>query len=150
MKSKPTELGYFGNIWIRQHYYEKAGDHHDGHRHNFDHITMLAKGSVKCEVEGYEPKVFTAPTFLTIKKELYHKFTALEDDTFYYCIFALRDLDGNVTDVYTGDNSPYGAFEWTEENRKQYERLVDTTKIMCPGCDCFEEKTVGITSLVKM
>jgi hypothetical protein len=25
----------------------------------------------------------------------------------WYCVFALRDENGEVTDVYSGDNSPY-------------------------------------------
>lgn len=41
--------------------------------------------------------------------------TALEDDTLYYCVFALRDVDGNVTDIYSGNNSPYGYAQSKEE-----------------------------------
>jgi hypothetical protein len=104
------ELGYFGNIWVRSHYLLKKGDNNGGgHKHHFDHVTLLAKGSVEVEIEGYEPKTFKGPTFIVIKKEHKHKFTALEDDTIYYCVFALRDVDGEVTDIYSGDNSPYGA-----------------------------------------
>jgi hypothetical protein len=110
MSALTKELGYFGNIWVRSHYLPKAGNANDGgHRHHFDHITLLAKGSVMVEVEGYEPKAFVGPTFIVVKKEHKHKFTALEDDTVYYCVFALRDVDGEVTDMYSGDNSPYGA-----------------------------------------
>lgn len=110
------ELGYFGNIWVRSHIMNKAGDDNGGgHYHHFDHVTLLMRGSVEVEVEGYPPKKFTAPTFIVIKKEHKHKFTALEDNTLYYCVYALRDVDGNVTDIYGGDNSPYGAVEETPE-----------------------------------
>lgn len=107
-----NQLGYFGNIWVRSHTLKKAGvTNGGGHKHHFDHVTLLAKGAVKVEVEGYPPTEFTAPTFIVIKKDYKHKFTALEDDTVYYCVFALRDIDGDVTDIYSGDNSPYGAVE---------------------------------------
>ena len=130
--STPVELGYFGNIWVRQHYYKKAGDYHEGHKHHFDHVTLVARGSVLCEVEGCEPKEFKAPTFIVIKKDDLHKFTALEDDTVFYCVFALRDIDGNQTDIYSGDNSPYGAAPFTKEEVAK--RLGNTTQFTCPGC----------------
>lgn len=102
------ELGYFGNIWVRQNLLEKAGDIHPGHEHYFDHVSLLATGKVEVTVEGYPPKEFTAPTFIVIKKEHKHTFRALTDNTLWYCVFALRDVDGDVTDIYSGDNSPYG------------------------------------------
>jgi hypothetical protein len=103
------ELGYFGNIWVRQNLLERKGFIHAGHRHHFDHVSLLASGKVRVTVEGYPPKEFTAPTFIVIKKEHHHTFEALEDGTLWYCVFALRDIDGEVTDFYSGDNSPYGS-----------------------------------------
>jgi len=103
------ELGYFGNIWVRQNYLEKAGEAHPGHKHNFDHVSLLASGKVRVTVDGYPPKEFSAPTFIVIKKEHNHHFEALEDGTLWYCVFALRDVEGNTTDFYSGDNSPYGT-----------------------------------------
>jgi quercetin dioxygenase-like cupin family protein len=94
------ELGFFGNIWVRQNVLQKAGDRHGGHKHEFDHVSLLTKGKVRVEVEGYQPKEFTAPTFIIIKKEHAHDFVALEDDVNWYCVFALRDLDGQVVEVF--------------------------------------------------
>jgi hypothetical protein len=102
-------LGYFGNIWVRQNYLHQAGEYVDGHLHAFDHVSLLTQGKVRVEIEGFEPKEFTAPTFIVIKKEYKHKFTALEDKTLWYCVFALRDINGEVTDIYDAENSPYGA-----------------------------------------
>ena len=105
-----NQMGYFGNVWVRSHYFEKAGHTNGGgHKHNFDHVTLLAVGSVLVEVEGHDPKEFHAPTFITIDKDHRHKFTALTDGVVYYCVFALRDLDGNVTDLYDESNSPIGC-----------------------------------------
>jgi hypothetical protein len=107
--NKLHELGYFGNIWVRQNLLERAGEIHEGHKHNFDHVSLLARGKVRVAVADYEPKEFTAPTFIVIKKEYYHTFEALEDNTLWYCVFALRDIDGEVTDFYSGDNTSYGS-----------------------------------------
>jgi len=101
------ELGYFGNIWVRQNSLQNIGEAHAGHKHKFDHVTLLVKGSVQVEVEGYEPKTFTAPTFMVIKKDKNHRITALESDVLYYCVFALRDVNGEVIeDIYSSDNNP--------------------------------------------
>jgi hypothetical protein len=100
------DLGYFGNIWVRQNQLKKY-EGNDGHAHKFDHVTLLCQGKVKVEIEGYEPKEFTAPTFIIIKKEHLHKITALEDNTIYYCIFALRGIDGEVVDdIYGAQHDP--------------------------------------------
>ena len=104
------ELGYFGNIWVRQHMFDVAGESHPGHKHKFDHVTLLTQGKASVEIEGYEPREFKAPTFIIIRKEHNHKITALEDKTIYYCVFALRDLNGEVVDdVYGGAHDPMSA-----------------------------------------
>lgn len=124
--SDMNQLGYFGNIWVRQHYFEKAGDTNGGgHRHYFDHVTLLAVGSVEVEVEGHEPKRFDAPNFIVIDKDEKHKFTALTDGVVYYCVFALRDIDGEQTDIYSGDQRPYNIKpddEWTREQLKKLDK----------------------------
>lgn len=102
-------IGCVGNVWVKQNYLAKAGDRAGGHKHFFDHVSLLTQGSVRVEVKGFEPKVFNAPTFIVIKKEYEHDFVALEDGTLWYCIFALRDENGEVTDIYSGDNSPYSS-----------------------------------------
>jgi hypothetical protein len=89
-----SNLGFFGNVWIRQNILSRKGDVSNGHKHKFDHVSLLTQGSVTVEIEGYPPKEFVAPTFIVIRKEHNHKMTALADGTTWFCIFALRDLDG--------------------------------------------------------
>lgn len=106
--SNVDQMGYFGNIWVRSHYFAKAGDTNgQGHAHNFDHVTLLAVGSVLVEVEGHPPKQFDAPTFITIDKDHEHKFTALTDGVVYYCVFAVRNIDGDVDDIVDTANMPF-------------------------------------------
>lgn len=120
-------LGYFGNIWVRQNLLEKAGDEAGGHAHYHDHITLLTSGSVEVTIEGHEPRTFHAPTFIVIRKEHRHSFTALEDNTNWYCVFALRDFDGEVIDIYDDEHDPLCSMtapfdEWANQvvhrNRK--------------------------------
>jgi hypothetical protein len=108
--NKMSELGWFGNIWVRQNNLPKSGDFYDGHVHKFDHVTLLVSGKVYVEVEGHEGKEFSAPTFIVIRKEHKHKMTAMEDNTVYYCVFALRNLDGDVIDdIYGNHHDPMSA-----------------------------------------
>lgn len=109
-------LGYYGNIWVRSHCLLKAGDFAPGHLHHFDHVSLLTQGSVKVEIEGKDPKDFVAPTFIVIDRNLKHKITALEDNTIYFCVFALRDVDGDVSEIYSGDNVPYATRKEDEES----------------------------------
>jgi hypothetical protein len=110
MKNDPRhELGYFGNIWVRQNTLNKVGHFVEGHTHHFDHVTLLISGKVSIEVDGYAAKEFTAPTFIVIRKEHEHKFTALEDNSVWYCVFALRDLNGEVMEIFGEDHDPLSA-----------------------------------------
>lgn len=77
------------NLWVRQMHFEKAGDKNEGHIHNFDHITLLATGSVEVDVEG-KTTTFKAPHMIYIAKGKRHFLTALEDNTQAYCVHALR------------------------------------------------------------
>ena len=51
-----AEVGFFGNIWVRQNVIHKAGESCEGHKHHFDHVSLLTKGSAEVEVEGHPPR----------------------------------------------------------------------------------------------
>ena len=70
-------------------HFVSAGDQNEGHVHNFDHVTLLAKGSVEVDVEN-QKTVFKAPHMIYIIAGKEHYLTALEDDTIAYCVHALR------------------------------------------------------------
>ena len=124
-RSSINELGYFGNIWVRSHHYKNAGDTNgDGHYHYFDHVTLLATGSVKVEVDGHPAKEFHAPTFIVISKDHKHKITALTDDVVYFCVFAIRDIDGEVVEeIYGKDVTP---LSWDAKSDEEWrvEQLI--------------------------
>jgi hypothetical protein len=100
------EHGFVGNVWVRQNWLMLKGDTGGGHAHHHDHVSLLVKGSVEVTVGDMPPKTFVAPTYIVIKKQHRHQIVALEDDTVFYCIFAMRDIDGEVTDIYQEGNLP--------------------------------------------
>ena len=126
---KSTEpYGFVGNIWVLQHYLELAGDTNGGHAHTHDHITLLTTGSVEVSVNDGEPKVFTAPTFIIIKKGLRHKLVALEDKTNYFCVFAMRDIDGDPTDIVDDAHMPSSMSTYDPEVYAQLIAELNKTK----------------------
>jgi quercetin dioxygenase-like cupin family protein len=87
------------NLWSRMMHFKKTGDIELGHTHAFDHLTLLASGSL--EVTANENvTIFNAPHMIYIRKDVNHKLVALEDNTVAYCIHALRENNktGDIID----------------------------------------------------
>ena len=104
----PTEMAWFGNVWVRKMYFPKAGAPYQGHKHDHDHVSLLMSGKVLVEVAGHS-KEFTAPAIIIIRKDYEHKITALEDKTLWWCVHALSEVKGidpNVDGFYTVDQDP--------------------------------------------
>lgn len=93
MTSPIIALGCVANVFSRMMHFAHAGDTEHGHTHNFDHLTLLARGRLKVTVEG-QISEFTAPQMIYIKADKIHELAALEDNTLAYCIHALRTKDG--------------------------------------------------------
>jgi quercetin dioxygenase-like cupin family protein len=89
MNAPRTTMACVSNLWVRMMHFDKAGDCNEGHEHNYDHITLLSKGSVEVDVEG-QKTVFKAPHMIYIIAGKRHFLTALEDDTVASCLHALR------------------------------------------------------------
>jgi hypothetical protein len=101
---------YVGNLFVSPQPMERKGDEIGGHTHYFDHVSFLVRGSVEVFVEGHDPKVLVAPTFVIIRKHTRHRIVALEDNTEWFCIFAIRDLDGNTQDVVSEEVDPWFVY----------------------------------------
>ena len=96
--SAPTiHIGCVANLYSRMMHFMKVGDVEIGHTHQFDHLTLLAKGKLKVVVDGEESE-FTAPQMIYIRADKVHELTALADDTVAYCIHALRTNEGDIID----------------------------------------------------
>lgn len=94
MSQPVVHIGCVANLFSRMMRFENAGDIEIGHTHQFDHLTLLAKGKLKVTVEGVSTD-FTAPHMIYIHKDKVHELEALTDETVAYCIHALRDKENN-------------------------------------------------------
>lgn len=92
----------FANLYMRTHFFKKAGDKHRGHLHKVDHVTMLTRGAVRVtftrpdgstDVEEFhtspDPADKRMTLFIEIDKDTFHQFEALEDNTVYCCVFSI-------------------------------------------------------------
>lgn len=102
-----TAITCVSSVYVRQMEFKKAGDMEQGHSHQFDHQTLLARGSLKVTLEGVE-NVYHAPHIIFIRKDHKHELIALEDNTLAYCIHALRD-GNDVCDIIPADAIPMGC-----------------------------------------
>ena len=102
-----VKIGCVSNLFSRMMHFKSAGDTEHTHTHSFDHLTLLAVGSVKCVVNDKET-IFKAPHMIFIKKEAEHAFTALEDNTVAYCIHPMR-IGERVEDIVDPSMIPDGV-----------------------------------------
>ena len=66
------------------------------HAHNYDHLSILAKGKVIVRTDNGE-NTYSAPVCIEIKKGLHHSITALEDAV-WFCIHATDETDADLVD----------------------------------------------------
>jgi quercetin dioxygenase-like cupin family protein len=97
-----VQINCVSNLFARMMFFEKAGDMEQGHVHQFDHLTLLAKGKLRVRINDQDTE-FQAPQMIFIKAELKHELTALTDGTVAYCIHALREPNG---DILSDENVP--------------------------------------------
>jgi quercetin dioxygenase-like cupin family protein len=107
MSDPKIAIGCVANLFSRQMHFEKAGDIECGHTHPFDHLTLLAAGSLRVTVQGTTTE-FKAPHMIYVKAEHTHELVALEDNTVAYCIHALRG-DNKTGDILDPTMIPAGV-----------------------------------------
>ena len=101
-----------GNQFIRVVHLHKKGDFVQGHTHNFDHNTVVFKGSINIKQNGEKigqdfyapghPNIGKHSSHAFIDKNIEHGFTALEDDVIVWCMYSHRDAQGEVVQEFTG------------------------------------------------
>lgn len=97
------------NVFVKLHKFVNAGDTHQGHAHVFDHITLLATGSVTMKHDNGEQD-FNAPYLIVTPKGITHQFIAKEANTVFCCIHAIRE-GSEVDSIASQDITPEQAFE---------------------------------------
>lgn len=102
-----------GNIFIRPNVLPKAGEKLDGHKHNFDHTTIVFKGSVHVRATLPDGRIvereYNAPSHFLVRKDVEHVITATADGTLFWCVYSHRDAQGDVVQEMTG---------WEETNNR--------------------------------
>lgn len=100
-----------GNVYIRQIPMPKKGMIIHGHTHNFDHTTIIFKGSVHIKAELPNGKIidkdFKSPSYCLIRAEVKHEITSLEDNTEFWCVYSHRTPKGEVSIEYNGYDEAY-------------------------------------------
>jgi hypothetical protein len=101
MNKPEIKIIALSNVFSRLMHFVKKGDVELGHKHNYDHATLVSTGSVLVEMldDNGNPehsKIFTAPNMIFINKDKFHKITALEDNTVCSCIHAIRTVDEDI------------------------------------------------------
>ena len=88
---------------------EYSGQKIQGHAHTFDHITLLAVGSVFMRADGKEVR-YNAPHLIVTPKGIVHEFECIGMKATLCCIHAIRDGD-DVDDIAPQEISVDTAYE---------------------------------------
>jgi quercetin dioxygenase-like cupin family protein len=102
ISNEPNGIGavkhhFSGGVYAKEMRLKK-GHTATTHKHTYDHMSVLASGSVIVSCDGVE-KTYTAPHVIEIKKNVNHSIHALED-TLWLCIHKVPDeFDGNIDEV---------------------------------------------------
>jgi quercetin dioxygenase-like cupin family protein len=88
-----VEIKMADGIFVKQMAIPRAGTIIPQHSHKYDHLSMLARGSVRVWRDGADKGVFHAPTGITIPAGCKHTFRSLEDNTVLYCVHRIDRAD---------------------------------------------------------
>lgn len=113
MSEPITDMKIVDNVFVKLHHFLRVGDTHQGHAHTFDHITLLSSGAVRMVHDNGEAD-FKAPHLIVTPKGITHQFIALEPNTVFCCVHAIRD-GGGVDDVASPDITSEQAADLTTE-----------------------------------
>lgn len=90
-----SQLAIAGNVFVKYMKFTKKGQEMKGHKHVYDHVTLLAFGAVRATCDGIEVE-FEAPHLIVTRANKLHSFVCLTDEALLACVHALRDDDGEV------------------------------------------------------
>ena len=101
MSQPEIKIIALSNVFSRSMHFVKKGDVELGHKHSYDHATLVSYGSVLVEMldDAGNPehsKIFVAPNMVFVNKNKFHRITALEDNTVCSCIHAIRTVDQDI------------------------------------------------------
>lgn len=88
---------HFGPHVYAKQMHLPAGQRVPTHRHRFDHLSVLARGTAVVEVDG-KASTYHGPTGITIAAGRVHTITALTDID-WFCIHATDETDVGAIDA---------------------------------------------------
>jgi len=98
------------NMWFGLMEFKKSGDILHGHKHNFDHCTLLSYGKFKViklnldnSIEINE--ILDAPCLVFIDKNKIHSIEALTDNAIACCCHAIYEKEKSLFPI-NGQNMP--------------------------------------------
>ena len=103
-----VNMNFINGLWCKQMHFLRAGALVPGHKHLYDHMTLLAHGSLSVTVNNKVTE-FVAPQIIYIKKNVVHDLVALEADTVAYCIHIVKNAE--TGDILEGIGRPDGIAE---------------------------------------
>ena len=88
------EIKLTDDLFVKTATVADAGTIIPTHAHRYDHITLLAYGSMRIVAGDEMLGDFTGPVGVLIKAGVKHTMTTLTDGVVFACIHALRGTDG--------------------------------------------------------
>ena len=109
MDQPKIKIAFVHDLFTRMMFFENVGDTEIGHKHQFDHATLVAHGSVLVRCRGKET-VFNAPQLIWIAAELEHELVAQEAGTVCVCLHTTESARWE-SNIVSPDMIPSGAEE---------------------------------------
>ena len=81
-----TEIKMVDGVFVKSMLVHRAGREIGQHSHAYDHLSMLAVGEVNLYGDGEFLGHFVAPSGITIRAGVKHRFETLTDGVLIYCI----------------------------------------------------------------
>lgn len=88
-----VEIHIADDVFVKQMLIKRAGTLIPQHSHKYEHLSMLATGSVRVWKDDQLLGDFVAPTGIMIAAHAKHMFLSLEPDTIVYCIHNVTRAD---------------------------------------------------------
>jgi quercetin dioxygenase-like cupin family protein len=89
-----VEIKLTDDLFVKTAAVADAGTIIPTHAHRYDHITLLAYGSMRVEADGVVLGDYTGPVGILIRAGVKHTMTTLTDGVVFACIHALHGTDG--------------------------------------------------------
>lgn len=94
---------YQHNIYLKQMDFDDSNQVYHGHHHEYDHVTMVARGRVRVTFSEVpfagipeEVKEYSAVSMFITRSFRLHTIVSLEPNTTVCCIHAVRTKDGKI------------------------------------------------------